>query len=60
MKLSQVVFFALVAVATAAKERVSIATPEVGGAGHRGGSMNARRRRAAEHRNLRLELIQQS
>lgn len=57
MKFSVVVAFALIAVASAARERVSIATPEVGGAGHRDGGMNGhgRRRRAMEHRNLQLE-----
>lgn len=58
MKFSLAAFLALLAVASAV-ERVSVATPEVGGAAHRDGGMNARgrRRRAAEHRNLKLEMI---
>jgi hypothetical protein len=44
--------FGLIAgsVSAAGRDRVSIATPEIGGAGHRDGGMNAsaRRRRAAE------------
>jgi hypothetical protein len=55
MKASQAVFlFGLMAgrhvISAAGRERVSIATPDIGGAGHRDGGMNAaaRRRRAAE------------
>lgn len=46
MKLVQMVFFALavVVVTASARERVSIASPDVGGAGHR----STQRRRRAE------------
>lgn len=59
MKFSLAVFVALFAVASAV-ERVSVAGPEVGGAAHRDGGMNARgrRRRAAEQRKLRMEKLQ--
>jgi hypothetical protein len=62
LEIAFLTFSALAAVASAA-EKVSIATPDVGGAEHRGGGMNARdrqRRRIAEaeeKRRLRLEAL---
>jgi hypothetical protein len=63
LQLAFVTVTALAAGTSAADVRTSIATPDVGGAEHRGGGMNARdrqRRRievAEEKRRLRLESI---